>query len=52
MEEDRKFLEKYGGHLALVVVAVLLYAGVKIVPFGRLFEFEVANQTESVALSG
>jgi LysM repeat protein len=52
MEEDRKFLERFGGYLALVVVAVLLYVGVKIVPFGRLFEFETAGETESLALSG
>ena len=52
MEEDRKFLERFGGYLALVVVAVLLYAGVKIVPFGRFFESDMSGDADSVASSG
>ena len=51
MEEERTFLDRYGGHLALIVVAVLIYAGAKIVPFGKVFEIDMMAGAEASIIS-
>ncbi len=50
-EEKRSFLDRYGGHLALLVVAVFLYAGVKIAPLDGLFVVKLTPNVEASTVS-
>lgn len=45
MKRDNRFIQRYGGHLALVVVAVLFYVGAKIAPLSELIEFGFVEST-------
>lgn len=50
MDNERTRLQRYGGHLALLIVAVLLFIGARSVPLSDLLEFDMnanSNAAES-----
>lgn len=51
MKRDNRFFQRYGGHIALLVVAVLFYVGAKIAPLGELIEFGFLESTAAEPVS-
>lgn len=49
MEEDKGFLQRYGGHLALVLVAILLFLGARTLRFTDVIEFNADEQPSAAA---
>lgn len=47
MEEERGFLQRYGGHLILVVVAVLVFLAARTLSFSQFFGPEAQSGDES-----
>ncbi len=46
MDDERSKLQRYGGHLALLIVAVLLFAAVRSAPLSDWLDFDMTAETE------
>ena len=51
MKKDKRLIQRYGGHLALVVVAVLFYIAAKIAPMGELVDLRFAGTRDDHPLT-
>jgi LysM repeat protein len=51
MNKNKRFIQRYGGHLALVIVAVLFYFGAKIAPIGELIDLGLNNNDGEIPLA-
>jgi murein DD-endopeptidase MepM/ murein hydrolase activator NlpD len=45
MDKNQKFLQRYGGHLALVIVAILFYIGARMAPLGDLLDRAIGEES-------
>lgn len=45
MKNDRTLLQRYGSHLALLIVAVLLFIGARSIPLGQLLDFDMSDDS-------